>query len=321
MDSNNGFSGDDLDSKTYAISGRIMLAAIIVLFTVVLFILGLHIYARCFWQRSLANRRRRGSSRRRRLEFAGDQDPLRLQRIGLEKSVIESLPVFFYRAEEHKDEGLECAVCLCEFEENEKGRLLPKCNHSFHTECIDMWFESHSTCPLCRTSAQPEAAPAADQVVVVVVGEPSGTTGEEQVPVLGSIAADGESVHSRSESRRESDLCDSCRHGEGGLLSPTYPTNVLFWGTQNRISLRPSSSVVGEQGTSSGKFVVEIPPRRFDSFTSPRDDQQYFSPGGQPSLKSPSSTRLRSIKRLLSRAGVPPSPGSAHTEQDGSAQC
>ncbi|KAJ7533737.1 hypothetical protein O6H91_13G061800 [Diphasiastrum complanatum] len=35
--------------------------------------------------------------------------------------------------------------------ENEKGRLLPKCNHRFHTGCIDMWFHTHSTCPLCRT--------------------------------------------------------------------------------------------------------------------------------------------------------------------------
>ncbi|KAH9292280.1 hypothetical protein KI387_042534, partial [Taxus chinensis] len=50
--------------------------------------------------------------------------------------------------------GMDCAVCLSEFTENEKGRILPKCKHSFHIECIDMWFHSHSTCPLCRSSAQ-----------------------------------------------------------------------------------------------------------------------------------------------------------------------
>jgi hypothetical protein len=33
-------------------------------------------------------------------------------------------------------------------------RLLPKCNHSFHINCIDMWFHSHSTCPICRSPVE-----------------------------------------------------------------------------------------------------------------------------------------------------------------------
>lgn len=28
--------------------------------------------------------------------------------------------------------------------------LLPNCNHSFHSSCIDAWFRDHSSCPLCR---------------------------------------------------------------------------------------------------------------------------------------------------------------------------
>lgn len=46
----------------------------------------------------------------------------------------------------------DCAVCLCEFEAEDKLRLLPKCSHAFHVECIDTWLLSHSTCPLCRFS-------------------------------------------------------------------------------------------------------------------------------------------------------------------------
>ena len=45
----------------------------------------------------------------------------------------------------------QCAVCLCEFKEGEELRLVPKCEHRFHSGCIDMWFHSHTTCPLCRT--------------------------------------------------------------------------------------------------------------------------------------------------------------------------
>ncbi|KAE7998487.1 hypothetical protein FH972_003029 [Carpinus fangiana] len=44
----------------------------------------------------------------------------------------------------------ECAVCLSVFEEGEEVRTLPRCKHSFHAPCIDMWLYSHSDCPLCR---------------------------------------------------------------------------------------------------------------------------------------------------------------------------
>lgn len=42
-------------------------------------------------------------------------------------------------------------MCLCEVCECENVRILPKCSHGFHVECIDMWFQSHASCPLCRT--------------------------------------------------------------------------------------------------------------------------------------------------------------------------
>jgi hypothetical protein len=49
-------------------------------------------------------------------------------------------------------EGLECAVCLSRFEDADILRLLPKCKHAFHLDCVDTWLISHSTCPLCLTS-------------------------------------------------------------------------------------------------------------------------------------------------------------------------
>lgn len=79
---------------------------------------------------------------------------------GLDRAVIETFPTFSYsEVKDHKigKGALECAVCLNEFEENETLRLLPKCDHVFHPECIDAWLESHVTCPVCRANLDPQS--------------------------------------------------------------------------------------------------------------------------------------------------------------------
>ncbi|NP_001304388.1 E3 ubiquitin-protein ligase ATL42-like precursor [Glycine max] len=75
---------------------------------------------------------------------------------GIDKTVIESLPFFRFSALKGLKEGLECAVCLSKFEDVEILRLVPKCKHAFHIDCIDHWLEKHSTCPICRHRVNPE---------------------------------------------------------------------------------------------------------------------------------------------------------------------
>ncbi|KAH6779481.1 hypothetical protein C2S52_010718 [Perilla frutescens var. hirtella] len=75
---------------------------------------------------------------------------------GIDRKVIESLPMFRFSSLRGQKEGLECAVCLNKFEADEVLRLLPKCKHAFHVECVDTWLEAHSTCPLCRYRVHPE---------------------------------------------------------------------------------------------------------------------------------------------------------------------
>lgn len=73
---------------------------------------------------------------------------------GLEEKLVKLLPVSEYHHEESikpvRVNCRECAVCLSSFEEKEFIRVLPKCQHAFHLPCIDRWFESHASCPLCR---------------------------------------------------------------------------------------------------------------------------------------------------------------------------
>ncbi|KAJ4758593.1 hypothetical protein LUZ62_068968 [Rhynchospora pubera] len=69
---------------------------------------------------------------------------------GLDQAFIDALPVFLYKEIVGAKEPFDCAVCLCEFSDEDKLRLLPLCGHAFHLNCIDTWLLSNSTCPLCR---------------------------------------------------------------------------------------------------------------------------------------------------------------------------
>ncbi|XP_021894916.1 E3 ubiquitin-protein ligase ATL6-like [Carica papaya] len=78
---------------------------------------------------------------------------------GLDRAVIEKFPTFVYSDVKGLKIGkgaLECAVCLCEFEDDETLRLIPKCDHVFHPDCIDAWLASHTTCPVCRANLTPQ---------------------------------------------------------------------------------------------------------------------------------------------------------------------
>lgn len=44
-----------------------------------------------------------------------------------------------------------CSICIDDFENGERLRVLPKCSHAFHTDCLMPWLtERQSCCPLCK---------------------------------------------------------------------------------------------------------------------------------------------------------------------------
>lgn len=43
-----------------------------------------------------------------------------------------------------------CAICQDEIEANQEVRRLNHCNHYFHRNCIDTWFQGNTLCPTCR---------------------------------------------------------------------------------------------------------------------------------------------------------------------------
>ncbi|KAF3673877.1 putative 60S ribosomal protein L18-2-like [Capsicum annuum] len=128
------------DPTQYAFSGKLMLISVLIFFFVCLLIAYFHLYANRFLLRH---------ARHRRHHHPASPITVAVSSQGLDPLLLKSLPVFVYEAEFCKT-VIECPVCLTEFENGETGRVLPKCNHCFHCECIDMWFQSHSSCPICR---------------------------------------------------------------------------------------------------------------------------------------------------------------------------
>uniref|UniRef100_A0A7N0VI11 RING-type E3 ubiquitin transferase n=1 Tax=Kalanchoe fedtschenkoi TaxID=63787 RepID=A0A7N0VI11_KALFE len=74
---------------------------------------------------------------------------------GLDLQIIQTFPIFKYSAVKDLRRGkieLECAICLSEFADDDFLRLLTICCHVFHQDCVDLWLESHKTCPVCRSA-------------------------------------------------------------------------------------------------------------------------------------------------------------------------
>ncbi|KAM0914375.1 hypothetical protein ACQ4PT_011567 [Festuca glaucescens] len=133
---------------------------IIVILAVVFFISGLlHLLVRLLVKKQHG---RRGGSPGAAGHGPGGEADAALQRqlqqlfhlhdSGLDQAFIDALPVFSYRevVGVGDKEPFDCAVCLCEFDSEDRLRLLPLCGHAFHLNCIDTWLLSNSTCPLCR---------------------------------------------------------------------------------------------------------------------------------------------------------------------------
>lgn len=68
-----------------------------------------------------------------------------------EKNIIKSEedPYIKKNIDPADDSDITCCICLTQYENKEKLRLLD-CDHHFHQECCDKWLKINKTCPLCR---------------------------------------------------------------------------------------------------------------------------------------------------------------------------
>lgn len=171
---------------------------------------------------------------------------------GLDVEIINSFPTLAYsEVKEHKigKGALECAVCLCEFEDGETLRFIPKCDHVFHPDCIDAWLSSHTTCPVCRANLVPQPG---DTIPQLLHAEPDVEAQHLADPDLNIEDAAERPVVQESEPA-----------SVGGWLSKTLSRNRTRRSRSNRQRKFLRSHTTGhsavQPGENTDRFTLRLP--------------------------------------------------------------
>ncbi|XXG65126.1 hypothetical protein AAC387_Pa05g2910 [Persea americana] len=132
-----GATNDALESTAENSFDVDMVVVLAVLLCALVCALGLNFIIRCALRCSSQVRR--------------EQAAARLANTGVKKKALRAFPTLAYtRGLNLPRLDSECVICLSEFTQGERIRVLPKCNHGFHLKCIDKWLISHASCPTCR---------------------------------------------------------------------------------------------------------------------------------------------------------------------------
>lgn len=119
------------------------------------------------------------------------------------------------------DNNTICGICLCEYEADDRLRVLP-CQHTFHCGCIDQWFQDSRFCPFCRCDvAEALAEPTRRRQNGQQSSLPASTAGQSSVqeielaPMGRSIAPTSHADSGTSNVEAPADSSENLHRGQG----------------------------------------------------------------------------------------------------------
>ena len=65
-------------------------------------------------------------------------------------SLVEGSTLMTPTQEMIEDENQVCAICHGSYTDNDILRKINTCEHVFHARCVERWFTTHDSCPVCR---------------------------------------------------------------------------------------------------------------------------------------------------------------------------
>ncbi|XP_051138331.1 RING-H2 finger protein ATL66-like [Andrographis paniculata] len=141
----------EFDDSNFQIRGR-TLFFIIVLFSVILVVALLFLYARWVCRSGHSSPAPAPAPQGLSLstaQLAGAG--------GLDPATINSFPIVLHKLGSSGGADAECCICLGVFADGDKVKVLPQCNHRFHSDCVDKWLAAQPSCPLCRAELRADS--------------------------------------------------------------------------------------------------------------------------------------------------------------------
>ncbi|XP_002162097.2 E3 ubiquitin-protein ligase RNF13 isoform X1 [Hydra vulgaris] len=88
---------------------------------------------------------------------------LRIRRSRLSPANLKKIPTKKFKK---GDEFDVCAICIEEYVQNDKIRILP-CNHAYHCKCVDPWLTSgKKLCPVCKQTVESDLKRTSKNVII-----------------------------------------------------------------------------------------------------------------------------------------------------------
>ncbi|XP_023686324.1 E3 ubiquitin-protein ligase RNF13-like [Paramormyrops kingsleyae] len=160
------------------------------------------------------------------------QDRHRARRSRLRKEQLKKLPVHKFKKGDAYD---VCAICLEEYEEGEKLRVLP-CSHAYHCKCVDPWLtKTKKRCPVCKQKVVPSQGDSESESDEADSGHEEEMV-SESTPLLHSrTAAGGPSFGAAAASQSQpapdqessDDASENCDSEKGGGEAVAVETVVV----------------------------------------------------------------------------------------------